>query len=730
MWKYRNYAMQRLKNLSIRWNSSSSKSNPQDVIRNIGILAHIDSGKTTTTERMLFYSGKTNNLGEVHHGNTVTDFLSQERERGITICSAAVTFNWKDHRVNLLDTPGHIDFTMEVEQSLGAVDGTVVILDSSAGVEAQTITVWNQADRYQLPKIVFANKMDRADSDFDGCLEDLRTKLDVTPIPLQMPLLSDEKMFKGIIDLISMKQVTWDPLNHGQSYKVESINDTKLASEANAKRLEVIDSLSGLDDQLADAIIANDSLENVNLDLLLNAIRRLTLNQKIVPVLMGSAYKNSGIQLLMDSIINYLPAPNERNQIYDAFGSDFVGNVFKVTHDKQRGPLCLVRILRGELKRGARVTTSKGVAENVQRLYEPLADEYRDIESIGAGNVCICAGMKSAATGDILVSNISSLKNAQKKLNKNATIEGQNIFSLEPKIPDAVYFCSIEPPSISYQQALDNALIQIQREDPSLRVKYDENTAQTVLGGMGELHLDIIRSRLLTEYKIEADLGPLQIAYKETIDDKVRGSWKAEKEIAGSKQLVQIELTLELQRPGDELFRLDNSPEASEILTPIRPKYIQLVKKASINALERGPKIGGQVANVKIVLNNLVIGRGTADSFILAATAQCVQKILTDSDCRLMEPIMSLQIVLPIEKVSAVLADLGRRRAQILDVSLRGEHNKILDILAPLAELSGYSSVIRTISSGTASMSMQPHGYSILSVNDEASAIRRAQGLE
>lgn len=645
---------------------------------------------------MLFYSGKTRSLGEVHHGTTVTDYLIQERDRGITICSSAVVFKWKDHRINLLDTPGHIDFTMEVEQSLGAVDGCVVILDSSAGVEAQTITVWNQSDRYELPKIVFANKMDRADSDFEGCVQDVREKLSVQPIPLQLPLkvngqfkgknsqFSKEIFTKthpqilGIIDLIGMKQITWDIQNQGQSYIVEEITDVKLALK---KRLEIIDTLSGVDDQLAEVIIKNDSLENISLDLILNALRRQTLNRKIVPMLLGSAYKNTGVQLLIDSVINLLPAPNERNKIYNCFGNDFVGNVFKVIHDKQRGPLSLVRIFRGEIKRGGRVTTSSGTGENVTRIYEPLADEYREIESIGAGNVCAFAGLKSTKTGDVLVSSLSSLKSAQKKLNKNADEDDKNVFSLEPKIPDAVYFCSIEPPSIGFQQALDNALIQIQREDPSLRVKYDETTMQTVLGGMGALHLEIIKSRLLTEYKIDADLGPLQIAYKETIEGKTRRMFKSEKEIAGSKQMVQIDLTLDVIRPGDEIFRLDNSPEASENLTPIRPKFIQLVKKAAVNTLERGPKIGGQVMNVRFILHHLTIGRGTADSFIMAATTQCVQKILLDADCRLMEPMMSIQIVLPSERVSSVLGDLNRRRAQIVDISMRGEHNKVKTLL-------------------------------------------------
>lgn len=630
---------------------------------------------------------------------------------------------------------------MEVEQSLGAVDGCVVILDSSAGVEAQTMTVWSQSERHDLPKIIFANKMDRLDGDFEACIDDVRSKLNIVPIPLQVPCRDKNGHFKGIIDLLSMKKIIWDQKHQGMSYLVEDLNDTELATKIYEKRLEMIDTLSGYDDKLADTIIANESLENVSLEDILNALRRLTIERKIVPMLCGSAYKNAGVQLLMDAVINYLPAPHEseKNKIYNCFGNDFVGKVFKVTHDPQRGALSLVRIYRGELKKSSRITTSKGTIENVQRIYEPLADEYRETDSISAGNVCVCAGLKTTQTGNLLVANMSSLRSAQKKISKKfSEIEEEegsddleNDFSLEPKIPDAVFFCSIEPPSLSYQSALETALAQIQREDPSLRVKYDETTMQTVLGGMGELHLDIIKSRLLSEYKIDADLGPLQIAYKEAIEDAHRSSWKSEKEIAGSKQSVEIEMTLDVKHPTNEdIFRLDNSAEASECLKKIRPRYIYLVKKSAIAALERGPKIGGQIVDVRIKLHRLIIGRGTVDAFISAATYQCVQKIMLEANCRLMEPMMAIQIVVPSEKVSAILADSGRRRAQILEISLRGEQNKVIEMIAPLAELSGYSSVVRTMSSGTASLTMQPHGYSMLPPLDEATAIRRAQGLE
>ncbi|XP_055638035.1 ribosome-releasing factor 2, mitochondrial [Toxorhynchites rutilus septentrionalis] len=721
---------------NVRWNHSAPDGTlAENYIRNIGILAHIDGGKTTTTERMLYYSGKTNVLGEVHHGNTVTDFLEQERERGITICSAAVSFEWKDHRINLLDTPGHIDFTMEVEQSLGAVDGTVVILDGSAGVEAQTVTVWGQADRHKLPRVVFVNKMDKDSADFEGCLQDMKKKLGIVPLPLQLPLMDGGKL-AGIIDILSRTQIVWDKNTNGRTYRRKGLNESSLI-EAQGKLHDIIDVLSGKDDLLAQAIIESDSMENVKPELLLAAIRTCTMKQLVVPVLLGSAYKNIGVQLLMDAVLKYLPAPNERNEIYDCFGSDFVGKVFKVTHDKQRGPLSLIRVFRGSVKKGAKITTAKGVTETIQRIYAPWADEYREIATVGAGNIGLCAGPKSTVTGDLVVTNASSLKNAIKKLDALSSRDEENDLgvivasklSLCTVVPDAVYFCSIEPPSSAYQTALDNALRELQREDPSLRVSYDETTMQTVLGGMGRLHLEIIKSRILTEYKIDVDLGPLQIAYKETLEQPIRGCWAAEKEIVGSKQLVQMEVTIHEKR-NHEKFHLDNSPEAQDNLKLVRPKQMSFVRKGTLAALERGPRLGGQLTNVAATLHHLVIGKGTSDTFIMAATAQCVRHVLSTANCRLLEPVMLLEIAMPSEYLNAILADLSRRRATVEDVQYRGPSHKVLLANAPLAELDDYSSEVRCISSGTASVSMQPNGYVMLNEMDEATAIRRAHGLE
>ncbi|XP_055595398.1 ribosome-releasing factor 2, mitochondrial [Uranotaenia lowii] len=719
----------------VRWNHTDLPKNNlnEKYIRNIGILAHIDGGKTTTTERMLFYSGKTHSLGEVHHGNTVTDFLSQERERGITICSAAVSFDWRDHRINLLDTPGHIDFTMEVEQSLAAVDGTVVILDGSAGVEAQTVTVWGQADRHRLPRLVFVNKMDKESADFEGCLQEIRQKLGVTPLPLQMPLRENNKL-NGIIDILAGTEIRFDEKTTGRTFQQLPLQGKNL-EQVRSNLYQVIDALSGMDDNLAQAIIESDSMENLAPELVLRAIRDCTLKQQIVPVLLGSAYKNIGVQLLMDGVLRYLPAPNERNKIYDSFGSEFVGKISKVTHDKQRGPLSLVRVFRGELKKGAKITTAKGVTESVQRIYAPWADEYREISSVGPGNIGLCAGPKSTVTGDLVVANASVLRSALKKMSssKFEEVDEDEILakklSLQTVVPDAVYFCSIEPASSAYQTALDNALKAMQREDPSLRVSYDETTMQTVLGGMGKLHLEIVKSRIMSEYKIDVDLGPLQIAYKETLEQGCRGSWTAEKEIAGHKQLVRMELSIHEEKK-DERFILDNSPEAQDNLKLIRPRQMSFIRKGCLAALERGPKLGGQLMGVAITIHNLTIGKGTADTFIMAAAAQSVQHVLSTAKCRLMEPIMLLEVAMPAEYVGTVLADLSKRRCTVLDVSSRGQTHKVLSANAPLAELDDYSSEVRRISSGTASVSMQPNGYELLSELDEESAIRRAHGLE
>ncbi|XP_055696104.1 ribosome-releasing factor 2, mitochondrial [Lutzomyia longipalpis] len=705
--------------------------------KNIGILAHIDAGKTTTTERMLFYSGRTRSLGEVHHGNTVTDFLDQERERGITICSAAVTFPWNNVKINLIDTPGHIDFTMEVELSLGAVDAAVVILDASAGVEAQTLTVWAQADRYSLPRIVFVNKMDRDDADFMACIEDLRKNLRVLPVPLQIPIRGKKELV-GIVDVVKRKLLTWNTKNEGFSYKISPLPEN-LAEECEVKRFELIDCLSGVDDELADVVIIRNTLTDIETEAVEKAIRRATISQKIVPVLLGSAYKNTGVQMLLDAIVSYFPNPLERHQGLESFEGDFIARVFKIMHDRQRGPLTLFRVLSGNLKKNSKVTTGRGGSEVAQKIYEPLANEYREIESVSTGDIGICAGLKTTMTGDLLVGNSGILKKLQKKFPKVLSYEEDgesaadqqspgSLFSVETKISDAVYFCSVEPPSLSQQKALEIALMQLQREDPSLRVRYDETTLQTVLGGMGELHLDIVKSRILSEYKVDVMLGPLQIAYRECLDvESARDALSVEKEIAGSRQRMSI--VLSLNQGKKEKFSVDTSKDAGEGLTSLRPKYLSLIKKGVLAGLERGPKLGGVVVDTFATLHDISIGPGAVDSFVIATAAQCVQKILRDAGCRLLEPIMSLEIIAPGDLMPLILPDLSRRRATIQEMCPKGEFSKQLRVHAPLAELSNYSSSLRILTSGRSTFFMEFSHYAPMTTQDQEIAIKTAQGL-
>lgn len=552
------------------------------------------------------------------------------------------------------------------------------------------------------------------------------------PILFPIPIT----LLAGIVDLLRLTQMHWDERTHGQSYTeapLQDETDAELLLMATEKRNEIIDTISNFDDKLAERVITGSGYESIGEAELVVALRKATLNQQLIPVLMGSAYKNVGIQPLLNAVCSFFPFPGERQPLPAAVSrkDEFVGKVFKVMHDKQRGPLSIVRILAGELRRNQKIVIGRdNKSELVQRIYEPLADEYNEVSGIGPGNIAVCAGLKHTVTGDLVAGSASVLKvmlEGNKKSSLNAGAEAAL------KIPDAVYFCSIEPPTLSQQTVLDAALKQLQREDPSLRVRYDETTMQTVLGGMGELHLDIVKSRLLTEYKVDADLGPLQIAYKEMIDGEQEGALEVAKEIAGMKQMVSIGLLLKSKSDADEdVFRVDQSPQNPHLenLQLVRPKQLQLIRKGVIAALDRGPKLGGQVVNTKVILRNLAVGKGTADSFVMAVAGQCVQKVLLEANCRLLEPIMSLEIVTTESYLSRILGDLAKRRAQILEVTSRGERTKIVRVTAPLAELAKYSNTIRTLTSGNANLSMEPCSYEPMAGQDEAKAIRRAQGFE
>ncbi|KAF4513928.1 UNVERIFIED_CONTAM: hypothetical protein B566_EDAN017949 [Ephemera danica] len=494
-------------------------------IRNIGILAHIDAGKTTTTERMLFYSGTIQHMGEVHHGNTVTDFMEQERCRGITITSAAVTFWWGKHKFNLIDTPGHIDFTMEVEQTLQVLDGAIVVLDASAGVEAQTCTVWAQADRHKMPRMVYVNKMDRADADLTMCISSLKSRLGASPLLLQMPIkVPGCKGLPGIVDLVTSEHLQWEKTSANKNmHRLVLTKDNPLAEKAAEERGKLVEQLADLDDALAEIVINRESSRDVTPLEVQAAVRRVTLKQLAVPVFCGSSYHNAGIQPLMDAVGLYLPSPldHKPSQLVQSFHDSLCARVFKVRHDEHLGAVTFLRIYSGSMKKGQKLYNMRlQASEQSAKLMIPYAEDYEDALEINKGNICAVSGLKMTNSGDLMTSGISVAQAAKKSLMKSAKLteqEADSRLGVGGTIPEPVFFCSIEPPS--------------QREDPSLRVTNDPDTGQTVLAGMGELHLEVIKERIVSEYKIKVELGPMQIAYRETLANPIKDSHSVSQKI-------------------------------------------------------------------------------------------------------------------------------------------------------------------------------------------------------
>ncbi|XP_014205901.1 ribosome-releasing factor 2, mitochondrial-like [Copidosoma floridanum] len=605
-------------------------------IRNIGILAHIDAGKTTTTERMLYYSGTIEQMGEVHEGSTVTDFMDQERQRGITICSAAVTFSWKNHRFNLIDTPGHIDFTMGVEQTLGVLDGVVVVLDGSAGVEAQTLTVWRQADRYFLPRIVYVNKMDRPDADFQMCLKSMESRLDAVTFPVHMPF-KDKNGLAGLIDVITLEKVIFDKKARGRTVtKTQLVDDenSELLEEAIEQRRYLTDKLSGVDDELANTIIEQDSLDKVPPQALVDSLYRATVSRKGVPVLLGSSYKNIGVQSLMDGVILYLPTPNQNQlaKLYRSFGKHLSARVFKIIHDKQKGRITFFRVYTGSLSKNQKIyNVQRDKTEMSAKLYAAYADDYEEISEVGAGNIAALTGLKYTVTGDLLTNSSSVASGVKKQVTTSGSLcpgDVEKLFSIGTSVPDPVFFCSIEPPSLTYVAPLESALQELEIEDPSLRVNYDSENDQIILGGMGELHIDIIKERVRREYKIDVELGELQIAYKETIVNPVKDMYVAQHEIANSKHEVSMTFSVVPDYKGKDQLILDHGKDCASNIAAIQQKYMLAIKKGVTTAFSSGPKLSCPIVNTAAKLHLFQVKSGTSESIVSAAVTQCLRQVI------------------------------------------------------------------------------------------------------
>ncbi|NXJ09572.1 RRF2M factor, partial [Odontophorus gujanensis] len=712
-------------------------------IRNIGIMAHIDAGKTTTTERMLYYSGYIRTLGDVDDGDTVTDFMVQERERGITIQSAAVTFDWKDYRINLVDTPGHVDFTVEVERCLRVLDGAVAVFDASAGVEAQTLTVWRQADKHQIPRICFLNKMDKNRASFTYAVESIKQKLKTKPLLLQLPI-GEAKTFRGLVDVVTKQQMIWKPtsdLDDGKFFEQKPLlesDDPSLFQEAQDARNTLIEQVADLDDEFAELILGEYS-ENFDLipaDKLQSAIRRVTLAQKAVPVLCGSALKNKGVQPLLDAITMYLPAPHERSYEFLQWykDDDLCALAFKVLHDKCRGPLVFIRIYSGSLKpQSAIYNINKSCTERMSRLLLPFADQQIEIPSLMPGNIALAVGLKQSATGDTLVSSKASALAAAHQAGKSAQGEQRNTSDTERlllagvEVPEPVFFCTIEPPSMAKQQDLDNALSCLQREDPSLKVKIDADTGQTILCGMGELHIEIIHDRIKREYGIETYLGPLQIAYRETILNAAQATDVLDKTVGDKRHFVTTEL--EVRPVSGERTMTKPTIEYAESVIEVLPKELQeAIENGVTNSCVQGPLLGFPVQDIDVTVQSLTVHPDTSETMISACISRCLQKALKKAGIQILEPLMNLEITVSEDHLGAALADLAQRRGSIQEIQSR-QDNKVVIAAVPLAEMMGYSTVLRSLTSGSATFTLELASYQALNSQEQSALLQRRMGL-
>uniref|UniRef100_A0A8C4MHV5 Elongation factor G2 n=1 Tax=Equus asinus asinus TaxID=83772 RepID=A0A8C4MHV5_EQUAS len=660
---------------------------PAAKIRNIGIMAHIDAGKTTTTERILYYSGYTRSLGDVDDGDTVTDFMAQERERGITIQSAAVTFDWKGYRLNLIDTPGHVDFTVEVERCLRVLDGAVAVFDASAGVEAQTLTVWRQADKHKIPRICFLNKMDKTGARYLKCVS-----------------LAYQR-------------------------KIKSLKNEMLRYSGNAQRLKECNlslQVADLDDEFADLVLGEFS---ENFDLLppekVNFITRLLL-----PMLISPGCVLPGFTPQLFQVAYALPCKMQR--LGPWYKGDLCALAFKVLHDKQRGPLVFMRIYSGMLKPQLAVHNINGnCTERISRLLLPFADQHIEIPSLTAGNIALTVGLKHTATGDTIVSSKSSAlaaarraeREGEKKHRRNS--EAERLLLAGVEIPEPVFFCTIEPPSMAKQPDLDHALKCLHREDPSLKVRLDPDTGQTVLCGMGELHIEIIHDRIKREYGLETYLGPLQVAYRETILNSVRATDTLDRTLGDKRHLVTVELEAKPIETASVRPVIEYADSVSEDLL-----------KASQEAIEngihsvclQGPLLGSPIQDVAITLHSLMIHPGTSTTMISACVSRCLQKALKKADKQVLEPLMGLEVTVTKDYLSPVLADLAQRRGNIQEIQTR-QNNKVVIGFVPLAEIMGYSTVLRTLTSGSATFALELANYQAMNPQDQSTLLSQRRGF-
>ena len=666
--------------------------------RNIGIMAHIDAGKTTTTERILFYTGKTHKLGEVHDGGATMDWMVQEQERGITITSAATTCFWKGNRINIIDTPGHVDFTVEVERSLRVLDGAVTVMCAKGGVEPQSETVWRQADKYKVPRMAYVNKMDIMGADFYRVVEMMKDRLKCNAVPIQLPI-GAESDFKGLIDLLEMKAYIYDENDRlGQHIQVTDI-PADMQEQAETYRNEMIEHIVETDDALMEKYFNGEELSIEELKL---GIRKGTIANTIVPVVCGTSYKNKGVQKLLDAIVDYMPSPldvpaitgiNPKTDEEEERPSDdnapFAALAFKIATDPFVGKLCFFRVYSGKIDKGTTVLNScKKQNERMGRILQMHSNHRKDIDTVYAGDIAAVIGVKNTTTGDTLCD------------------ENHPIILESMEFPDPVINLAIEPKTKAGQEKMGIALSKLAEEDPTFRTWTDSETGQTIIAGMGELHLEIIVDRLLREFKVEANVGAPQVSYKETIRKTVNEDYKHKKQTGGTGQYGHVKITVEPNEPGKGYEFINNIVGGA-----IPKEYIPAVDAGIRSAMQSGTVAGYQVVDVKVTLYDGSYHEvDSSEMAFKIAGSMAFKNAMRKADPVLLEPLMKVSVFVPEQYMGDVFGDLNGRRGQIQGQEI---HNGVaqIDALVPLSNMFGYASDLRSRSQGRGNYTMEPHSF-------------------
>ena len=686
---------------------------PLERTRNIGIMAHIDAGKTTTTERILFYTGVSYKMGEVHEGTATMDWMEQEQERGITITSAATTCFWKDYRINIIDTPGHVDFTAEVERSLRVLDGAVAVFDAVAGVEPQSETVWRQANRYGVPRIAFVNKMDRVGANYPRCVEMMKTKLNAKPAPIQIPWGTEAK-HRGIIDLVAMKGIEFHDDANGSTFDVVDI-PADLKDEAEKYREKLIEAVAETDDSLLERYLHGGKVEIAEIK---EALRRATIAGHVQPVVCGSAFKNKGVQQLLDAVVDYLPSPLDIPPIkgHDDVGAElerppsddapFSALVFKIMTDPFVGHLAFIRVYSGVLESGSQVlTVNRGRRERIGRLLQMHANEREEVEAIYAGDIAACVGLKNVTTGETIC-------------------DEKHPILLEPMdFPEPVIAVAIEPKTKADQEKLGGALGKLAQEDPTFKIHTDPDTAQTIISGMGELHLEIITDRLVREFNIGVSVGKPQVAYKETIRRPAKAEGRYIRQTGGRGQYGHVKIALEPLAPGGG-FVFEN-----EVVGGAIPKeFIKPVEMGIREAMQNGILAGFEMKDVKAILyDGSYHDVDSSEMAFKIAASMAFKQAASHAGPVLLEPVMSVEVVVPEQYMGEVIGDLNSRRGRVEHMEARAG-SQVITAKVPLSEMFGYTTDLRSATQGRATHTMHFSHYEEAPKNISEGVIARIQG--